>query len=161
MEGHWTERSIEDYHFRIASDFISQLEEKMEDDGISQVELAKLTGLSKGRISQVINNPGNITVKIIVKFARALGLKVSLLAYNDGDPGNTRGPINSEIFRICWENSGKPLDFWSVQEAFGNRQSASSSNGTYWTLTPDYVQGAITETADSGSGGTRVYHVNT
>ncbi len=161
MDAHWTERSIEDYHFRIAADFISQLEEKMADGGISQLELATLTGLSRGRVSQVINNPGNITVKIIVKFARALGLKVSLLAYDDGDPGNTRGPINSDIFRICWENSGKPLDFWSVQEALGKKQTASSDHGGYASIPTPYLQGEITAMASSDSGDTRFYNANT
>lgn len=153
MKTHWTERSIKDYHFRIAADFISQLEEKMEAEHITQAKLAVLTGLSKGRVSQVVNNPGNLTIGIIVKFARAIGLKVSLLAYDDNDPENTRGPINSEIFRICWENSGKPRDFWAVQEICENSQIFSSSGGTY------YVQGAITGKANPVPGEIMIYRV--
>jgi len=115
MVNHWTNRSIEDYRFKIAADFINQLEEKMESDNINQDKLAELIGLTKGRISQILKNPGNITIGNIVKFARAIGLKVSLVAYDDNDPGNNRGPINSEIFKICWENSGKPHDFWAFE----------------------------------------------
>jgi len=116
MEAHWTEKSTKDYQFRIAADFISQVEEKMESEKITQDALAKLTRLTKGRISQVLRNPGNMTIGIMVKFARAVGLKISLVAYDDNDPGNERGPINSDIFRMCWEKSGKPHDFWSVQQ---------------------------------------------
>jgi len=115
MVAHWTERSIEDYRFKIAADFINQLEEKMESNNINQDKLAELTGLTKGRISQILNNPGNITIGNIVKFSRAVGLKVSLVAYDDNDKGNDRGPINSEIFKICWENMGKPSDFWAFE----------------------------------------------
>ena len=123
MTIHWTERSTKDYHFRIAADFIAQLEEKMESESITQDKLAELIGVTKGRVSQVLNNPGNLTIGLIVKFARALGMKVSLVAYDDDDPGNTRGPINSEIFKICWEDLGKPHDMWAFE----------SKNQTPWT----------------------------
>jgi len=138
MTIHWTERSTKDYHFRIAADFIAQLEERMESEGVTQKELSELTKLSKSRISQVINNPGNLTVGLIVKFARALGMKVSLVAYDDGDPENTRGPINSEIFKTCWEDSGKPLDMW----AFENTNQASNTNIIQFPLLPpgQYLQ---------------------
>lgn len=116
MEAHWTEQSIEDYRFRIVSDFISQIEEKMESREITQDELAKILNKTKGRISQILNNPGNITFDNIVKLARALKIKVSLVAYEDDDPTNKKGPINSEIFTICWEKYGKPQDFWAFED---------------------------------------------
>jgi transcriptional regulator with XRE-family HTH domain len=116
MRKHWTERSIEDFIFRIAADFIAQLEEKMESSGITQDELAKSLGVTKGRVSQIFNNPGNLTLKNVAKYARNLGMKASIVAYDDGDPGNEKGPINSEIFKICWDKAGKPHDFWTVQE---------------------------------------------
>lgn len=123
METHWTERSIEDYRFRIVADFISQIEEKMESEEISQGNLAELLGKSKGRVSQILNNPGNITLDNIVKLARVLEMKVSLVAYEDGDPTNRRGPINSEVFKICWEKMGKPSDFW----AFENKEQVTTA----------------------------------
>uniref|UniRef100_A0A6H1ZES0 Putative DNA binding, helix-turn-helix domain containing protein n=1 Tax=viral metagenome TaxID=1070528 RepID=A0A6H1ZES0_9ZZZZ len=116
METHWTERSIKDYRFRIIADFISQLEEKMDREKINRDDLAKLLDKTKGRISQLLNNPGNITFDNIVKLARALKFKVSLVAYEDNDPENKKGPINSEIFKICWEKAGKPQDFWEVHQ---------------------------------------------
>jgi transcriptional regulator with XRE-family HTH domain len=116
MRPHWTERSNKDFLFRIAADFITQLEDKMESLPMSQYELAQRLNVTKGRVSQILNNPGNITLSKIVKYARTLGLKVSIVAYEDNDPNNEKGPINSEVFSICWEKSGKPRDFWAFQE---------------------------------------------
>lgn len=117
MKLHWTERSIKAYLFRIVADFIDQLENKMESLPISQGDFAQKLGVSKGRVSQILNCRGNITLKTIVHCARALGMKVSMVAYEDDDPQNKKGPINPEIFRICWEKSDKPRDLWDIQEA--------------------------------------------
>src|SRR4030042_3955780 len=125
---HWTERSIKDYLFRIVADFITQLETKMESPPISQDEYAKKLGVTKGRVSQLLNHPGNFKLENIIKYARALGMKVSVIAYDDNDPQNTRGPINSEIFKMCWEQSGKPRDFWAFDDI--NKQAEVAANLT-------------------------------
>ena len=52
----------------------------------------------------------------MIEYAKALGMKVSVVAYEDDDPENKKGPIDSEIFRICWEQLGKPRDFWAMQD---------------------------------------------
>lgn len=122
MKVHWTERSIKDYLFRIRADFIAQLAKKMESLNISQDELAKRLGVSKGRVSQLLNHYGNITLAKIIEYARALDMKVSIVAYEDDDPKNKKGPVNSEIFKICWEQSGKPHDFWAFQDINMNKQ---------------------------------------
>ena len=129
MQKHWTERSTKDYLFHIVADFIVQLEERMERQGINQDKLAKLLRITKGAVSQVLNKPGNMKLDNIVKYARALGLKVSIVAYDDGDRGNTRGPINSEIFKICWEKQGKPGDFWSIRDDSQSGKTANSVAG--------------------------------
>ena len=116
MKTHWTARSVKDYLFRIAADFIAQLENKIESLSISQDEFAKRLGVTKGRVSQLINHPGNISLAKMIEYAQTLGMKVSVVAYEDDDPKNTKGPIDSEIFRICWEQLGKPHDFWDVQK---------------------------------------------
>ena len=116
MKTHWTERSIKDYVFRIATDFVVQLENKMESLPISRDKLAKKLGVTKGRVSQVFNNPGNITLGKIVGYSKALNMKVAIVAYENDDPDNRKGPINSEIFKICWEKAGKPRDFWAFEE---------------------------------------------
>jgi len=117
MKLHWTAKSIKDYIFRIAADFIAQLEIRMDStENYSQDKLAKDLGISKGRVSQVLNHPGNMTLRNIVRYAKALGMKVSLVAYDDDDPKNENGPINPEIFRVCWEKLGKPRDMWTLDE---------------------------------------------
>jgi len=128
----------------------------METENITQDILKDLTGLSKGRISQVLNNPGNMTIGNIVKFARAVGLKVSILAYDDNDSGNEKGPINSEIFRICWENAGKPHDFWSIQKTSETKQLVRSSEG-YRTIMPTYFVSEMTKRATPIPGEMKTY----
>ncbi len=114
---HWTEKTSKDYRFRIAADFVTQLEIKMEELGWTDAKLADMLGVTKGRVSQLLNNPGNLGLDLMVRCARTLGLKLAIVAYDDGDKDNQRGPINSEIFRICWEKSGKPSDFWAFEQS--------------------------------------------
>ena len=128
MKEHWTQRSIKDYIFKIGADFIAQLEEKMELEGISQDLLANALKVSKSRVSQVLNKPGNITLQNVIQYAGAVGMKVSIVAYDDDDPKNAKGPINSEIFKICWEKFGKPSDFWAFQESFTTIQQDTTSD---------------------------------
>lgn len=111
MATHWTEKSVEDFVHRISFDFITQLAKRLESSPLSRADLANKLGVSKGRISQIMNNPGNLTLKRAVAYARALGMKVSVVAYDDNDPNNSNGPISSEIFSICWENQNQPRDF--------------------------------------------------
>lgn len=122
MTIHWTEQSIKDFAFRIAADFIVQLEDMMEVAPMSKKELANTLGVTKGRISQIFNNPGNLSLETIVEYSRALNMKVAIVAYNDNDPGNDNGPINSDIFRICWEKANKPRDFWAFEKVNGKAQ---------------------------------------
>ena len=108
---HWTETSEDDFLYKIAADFIDQLRLMMEAQPVTQSELARRLHITKGRVSQILHDPGNLTLKQIIRYARALGLKVAIVAYDDDDRKNDRGPINSDIFRICWENSGCPNNF--------------------------------------------------
>jgi hypothetical protein len=115
LNKHWTSRSVADFVYRIASDFVLQLEKRMDETGTNQKKLADLSGVSEGRLSQVFNNPGNLTLKSTVQYAQALGLKVALVAYEDSkDPHNQSGPINSEIFSICWNDAGAPHDYFDL-----------------------------------------------
>lgn len=127
MKTHWTTRSSKDFAFRIALDFIAQLDKKMESTRLSQSTLAKKLKVSKGRVSQMFNDPGNIELETIVKFSKALNMKVAIVAYEDNDPKNTKGPIDPEIFKICWEKAGKPRDFWAFQEVIETSEYSSLS----------------------------------
>ncbi|HEX7317738.1 MAG TPA: helix-turn-helix transcriptional regulator [Pyrinomonadaceae bacterium] len=113
---HWTDRSVEDFQFRVAADFVAQLEAKMEQLDMSQADLAKAMEVTEGRISQIINSPGNLTLSVMVKCVRVLGMKMSLVAYEDEDRENAHGPVDAEIFRHCWERLGCPRDFWALEE---------------------------------------------
>jgi transcriptional regulator with XRE-family HTH domain len=117
MNTHWTGRSIEDFVYRISSDFALQIENKMDEEGVTQSSLADTLGVTDGRVSQVLRNPGNLTLKKMVQYARSLGMKVSVVAYEDGDPQNENGPINSQIFSTCWTKAGKPTDFFALHES--------------------------------------------
>jgi transcriptional regulator with XRE-family HTH domain len=117
MNAHWTSQSTKDFVYRISSDFALQIEKKMDAEPITQAELANRVGVSPGRVSQVLRNPGNMTLGKMVEYARAMGLKVAIVAYDDGDAENTNGPINSQIFDACWKKAGKPTDFFSLTES--------------------------------------------
>ena len=109
-KSHWTEDNTADYLFRIGADFVFQLEDKFD----AQKDLAKALNVTESAVSQKLNNPGNLKLQTMIKYARALGMKLSVVLYDDGDSRNERGPISAEIFRICWERAGKPADFWMV-----------------------------------------------
>ncbi len=116
-EAHWTSADPESFSYRIASDFVTQIEEKMRSKKLTQKQLAQMLNMSKGYISQILANPGNLTLRTMILFARALGLKVSVVAYDDDDAANVNGPIHSEVFRLCWEKYGKPRDMFDFAES--------------------------------------------
>lgn len=97
---HWTERSLENYLYRIISDAAIQFGplgyESVEDEILDKL------------------NEEWFTLEELVKTARHEGLKVALVVYDDQDHTNERGPIMSDIFRICWERQGKPKDFFEL-----------------------------------------------
>ena len=146
---HWTERSLDDYQYKVATDFVLQLDKKMEaPPRISRKRLAGLLSVSTGRVSQVFNDPGNLSLRSIIKYARALGLKVAVVAYDDNDPSNERGPVNSEIFQECWNHCGQPRDFFELEEQLQIQGQADTINPHIWDLTV-LVQGGYKHDQDS------------
>ena len=91
---------------------------------MSQVELARELGLTEGAVSQVLNNQARLSLSTIIRYSRKLGLKVAVLAYDDNDPDNNRGPVNAEVFNECWERQGKPSDFFVLKSAVGEEMPA-------------------------------------
>jgi transcriptional regulator with XRE-family HTH domain len=114
---HWTQNSTADFIYSISSNFVAQIETKMEEEGVSQNEVAEKMNKTGGRVSQILNNPGNCSIRVMVELARALGMKVSILAYDDSDPGNDRGPIDPDVFVKCWERAGRPANLFEVEDA--------------------------------------------
>jgi transcriptional regulator with XRE-family HTH domain len=120
---HWTEKSADDFLYKIAADFVRQIESAMKNAGVNQSDLAKRLKVSEGRVSQVLNNPGNLTLKKIVEYVRALGRKVAIVEYDDHDPDNINGPVNSEIFAKCWQIAGNPADYFALEGAASNNRT--------------------------------------
>ncbi|MGO9256809.1 MAG: helix-turn-helix domain-containing protein [Bryobacteraceae bacterium] len=114
LRKHWTARSIEDFLYRVGFDFVQQIEKFLDAAPANQASLARSLGVTEGRVSQVLNNPGNLTLRKVIEYARALRQKVAIVLYDDNDYENANGPINPEIFTRCWERSGKPSDFFAI-----------------------------------------------
>ena len=112
---HWTQKDIADFVYYISSTFVAQLEMKMEKEQISRSQLAARLKKTTGRVSQVFNDPGNLSLKTIAEYARELGMKVGIVAYDDGDSGNTKGPVNPEVFVKCWEMRGRPANLFETE----------------------------------------------
>jgi hypothetical protein len=110
---HWTAESVENFTYRVASDFLAQVETKIEEGEVSRSELANRLNRTVGRVSQLFN-PSNITVNSAVRLVRAAGMKVALVAYDDNDPDNQNGPVNSDLFYRCWKQMGAPKTFFEL-----------------------------------------------
>jgi len=114
---HYTAKNDQAFIDRIKFDFIAQLEHRLEVEQIKQSDLAKTLEVSDSEVSQVLNGNRNLSLKTMARYARALGMKIAVVAYDDGDPKNENGPIGSEIFSQSWEKLGRPKDTWSIDEA--------------------------------------------
>ena len=108
------------------------METKIEAGEITRAELAQRLDRTPGRVSQLFNNPGNLTVTSAVRLVRAAGMKVALVAYDDNDPQNNNGPVNSEIFSRCWQHMGAPNTLFELAASTasaGNCSNAYTVNG--------------------------------
>src|SRR6266700_1374612 len=106
---HWTTESSEAFIRRVTFDFWTQIQKRLELLPLTQFELAKLFEVSESAVSQTLNNSKNPTLKTLFNYSRAAKLKFAIVPYEDTDPD--RGPVNSEIFTICWEKAGRPRTF--------------------------------------------------
>jgi transcriptional regulator with XRE-family HTH domain len=94
--------------YKVASDFIALLARRLEKMSLQQVDLADRLGVTEGAVCHVLNHPRNLTLSTIAKYARALGMKVTIVGYDGGDAGNEMGRTGSEVCEKCWEHAGKP-----------------------------------------------------
>lgn len=114
---HWTAANSKAYIHRITFDFVAQLEKRMDGLDWKQSDLARELAVTEGSVSQVLNNDrNNLTLKSMVSYANALGLKLAIVAYDDDDPQHEYGPVGSEIFEMAWDRLGKPRDVWALKE---------------------------------------------
>jgi predicted XRE-type DNA-binding protein len=137
---HYTGANDESFVNRITFDFIAQMANRLETSKMKQSELAEKLDVGESAVSQVLNlGRMNLTLKLMVRYARALGMKVAIVAYDDHDPHNENGPVGSEIFGLSWEKIGRPRDVWSVNEA------SYATNQCLYTLS-DWRYGSMTST---------------
>lgn len=65
----------DDKHYKIeAPDPIDAILERMEDLGISRVGLGTILGVSSGRVSEILNKRRALSIDMIRKLSKALGL---------------------------------------------------------------------------------------
>ncbi len=122
---HYTSENYEAFTERITLEFIGQIAQRLEQCKMSQTDLAKTLNVSESEVSQVLNlNRTNLTLKTMVRYASAVGMKPAVVAYDDGDPKNGKGPVGSQVFNFAWEAVGKPRNLQSIS---GNLQN------TVWT----------------------------
>lgn len=117
---HWTDESTRNYLFSVSSDFVDQLDSRLDQLEWTRSNLAEQMQVTEGRVSQIFNNPGNLTLRSMIECSRHVGMKLSILAYDDNDPENHRGPINSQVFHSCWDQLGKPYDGWTLEDNIHN-----------------------------------------
>lgn len=133
MPTHWTNNTYADFAYRIASDFTAQIEMKLESLPLDRKDYAKLIGVNPSRVSQILNDPGNLGLTSMVRYARVLGMKVAVVAYEDGDINNQNGPINSQLFYESWKRIGMPRDLFDLGSCpqignFDTTENASNDN---------------------------------
>jgi predicted XRE-type DNA-binding protein len=143
---HYTSADDESFVNRITFDFIAQMANRLETSKMKQSELAEKLDVGESAVSQVLNlGRMNLTLKTMVRYARALGMKVAIVAYDDSDPHNENGPVGSEIFTLSWEKIGKPRDIWSMSEA------SYATDQCLYTIS-DWRYGSVNSTLESVSG---------
>lgn len=122
---HWTAKDVESFRYFVAADFVDQLQTCAENQGIKQKDLAQILDKSEGRVSQVFNDPGNLTLDTMITWGRAIGLKAAIVLYDDGDRSNRRGPLSGGIFTQCWKMVGSP-NYWPESIADASTESGHS-----------------------------------
>jgi transcriptional regulator with XRE-family HTH domain len=156
---HWTAESDDAFAHKLAFDFIAQIENQLELQEISRTSFAHRLGVTPGSVSQVLNNPQNLTIKTIAKYCQGLGQKAALIVYQTRkDSENNEGPISPEVFKTCWQRWGEPQDFWQLDESDRTRattrlifnvQVPYYSYASTSMTTTSWSCGSITETFGS------------
>lgn len=122
---HWTSENLNAFIRRVTFDYWTQIQKRMEIVPVTQSELATMFEVSESAVSQTLNNSRNSQMKTLASYAHALQSKFAVVLYEDTDPEN--GPVNSEIFTLCWEKAGKPHTFGEVRKLPTMTSFASTS----------------------------------
>lgn len=125
---HWTARSTEDMRFSVGADVILQIEEAMHQRGLTQKQIADSMGVTESRVSQLLKEVrnNNFTLDTILRLGEAVGMKVAVVLYDD--VRESGAPVNAQVFTRCWQDMGKPEDFWKwhreVEDEGGDHRNA-------------------------------------
>jgi predicted XRE-type DNA-binding protein len=111
-------KETREFFLQVAYDYLAQLEEVIEAKRMGRSKVAKILGVTKGRVSQILNHPSNLGLESVVKYARRLNRKVAVVLYDDGDGRNRMGPILPQIFIECWKRQGSPRNFFDLNKPF-------------------------------------------
>jgi transcriptional regulator with XRE-family HTH domain len=145
---HWTERSTADAMFKVGADFVRQIEPPATQ---TRSRLAQVLGVSRGRVSQVLNNPGNLTLRKMIEYAKALQKRIAIVAYDDTD--TSQAPISGEVFVACWERAGRPRDFFDLKEADSESRSFHFDvTVVQITATTGFLRPGLFDVADTALG---------
>jgi transcriptional regulator with XRE-family HTH domain len=118
MTNHWTQKSSEDFAYSLSLDFFTQLEDKLNESPMLRKDFAEKLEVTPGAVSQILNTPPmNPKLESLVRYARTIDLKVSIVVYDDNDHSNDKGPIYSGVFAKCWEKMGCPRDLSMFETA--------------------------------------------
>jgi transcriptional regulator with XRE-family HTH domain len=132
---HWTQESAKDFAYHLSLDFFTQLQVRFEESDLLSKEFAEKVHLSPGRISQIFNSPPeNPKVDSLVRYALGLGMKVSIVAYDDNDPTNDKGPVFSGVIAKCWEKMGKPRDLSAFATAVDFATQSANGLDSNWSF---------------------------
>lgn len=153
---HWTAGNPLRLVRSISSDFIAQLETRMEHfDGFNHAELAKRLDVTLGRVSQMMNSPGNFTLKNGVVYANGCDMNLAMVAYPK-EAVKTSAPISGDVFRACWEVAGCPTNMFEVAEntvGFGTNNWGVACIGHTWGALPITLGGGTTLTSNTAETG--------
>ena len=155
--GHWTADNPLRMVRWVASDFIAQVETRIEQiPGFTYAHLADRLKVSLGRVSQMMNSPGNFTLKNGVLYAGAVGMHAVVVTYPAGC--NNGSPISGDVFRTCWEIAGCPTNMFEIHEAtvgFASTSGGMAAIGHAWVTPPinagggTYLDGKCTGQTDA------------
>lgn len=114
----WVETSIENLKYFIGADFVDQLEARLAVEGLTQKTFADKLGVTQGRVSQIFNNPGNLTLDTMVSWGHAVGMKTGVVLYGGSSEEAMKGPLSGEIFISCWKELGEPRAMFDISKNF-------------------------------------------
>jgi len=113
---HWTIGSVEALSYCVLADFVAQIQEQLDQRGITLTRFADLVGVDQERLDQVFNRPGKLDLPDLLRMVTVLDLKVSFVLHAH-PKGAAAGPVNPGVFKACWKAKGEPCDFFALDEA--------------------------------------------